>query len=144
MQITSKCYLNGSVALLITSSPRYGPQEIPVLYYRAANQWGCGELLLSKLGREREEQIFTVKYLEVLFHVPNRFLVLSFQHHHPGSRAGGRGRAGVIYEGHQWPFQGMRRTCVFLAQTTCLCSWGTCPRLQVTCGTPGIVEKSGY
>lgn len=42
MQIMSKGYLNGSVALLIISSPSYGRQEIPVPDFWFANQrvWG--------------------------------------------------------------------------------------------------------
>lgn len=46
----------------------------------------------------------------------------------------------VIHEGHPQPPQGMHQACVFLAQTTCLCSWCTSSRLQATQGT---WEKSG-
>lgn len=66
------------------------------------------------------------------------WLPFSITLHEAGPRAWGR--AGMVYEGHPQPPQGMHQTCVFLAQTTCLCSWCTCSRLQTTQGTS---ETSG-
>lgn len=101
-------------------------------------------MLLSKLGREREqEQMFTETPGGSFSPSQIDSWFLSFGTTLPEAQRGPGEELAVIYEGHQQPLQGMHHTCVLQARTTCLCGtklvlklppWPPAPTLGITSG----------